>query len=120
MRILLVEDTRDIAELVIEYLSDHEVVWETTIAGGASRLDKEGNTFGAVILDMQLPDGFGTELAAIASWDSPTCMFTAAPSSAKLELGRMKGVESVQVFDKMDFKKLFDWITVIDNGKEAE
>jgi DNA-binding response OmpR family regulator len=120
MKILLVEDTPDIAIIVIEQLKkrDHEVVWETTVRAGASALVLHAD-FDAAIFDMQLPDGIGTTLAAIAPSGLPVCMFTAAPYQAEQELVG-DGITDVPVFDKMRFYDLFDWVEGIQTGKEGE
>lgn len=59
MRIFLVEDTRDVAEAIIERFAriGHVVDWETTVDAAVAALDDA--LYDLVILDVMLPDGSG-------------------------------------------------------------
>lgn len=67
--ILLVED--DPVMLVVATCSlqglGHEVVAETTVAGALRRLEEPGAVHARLVLDHDLPDGTGREIAVLAS-----------------------------------------------------
>ena len=67
-RVLLVEDdpvTLVMATLILESLG-HQVVAETTVAGALRRLTVADASFVQVVVDHDLPDGTGAQVAAVA------------------------------------------------------
>ena len=62
MRVLIVEDDRHIAENLYDFLEacGHQCDFTTSLAGARALLD--GNTFDAIALDRNLPDGDGATL----------------------------------------------------------
>ncbi len=93
MRILLVDDDAELAELLREYFAGHEVELEVATDGkqGLSRL--AGANFDAVLLDVMLPgdDGFAVCKHIRAASNVPIIMLTArgddADRIAGLDLG---------------------------------
>lgn len=79
MRILLVDDDTELADLLREYFAGHEVTLEVAGdgAGGLTKLSEE--TFDAVLLDVMLPgeDGFAVCQRIRESSDVPIIMLTA-------------------------------------------
>jgi CheY-like chemotaxis protein len=66
--VLLVEDdpvTLVMATLVLESLG-HHVVAETTVAGALGRLTMPDASFVRLVVDHDLPDGTGAQVAAVA------------------------------------------------------
>ncbi|MFN7276954.1 MAG: response regulator transcription factor [Betaproteobacteria bacterium] len=92
-RLLMVEDDRDLAAMVAEYLArhGHEVQLAHTAVEGLARARRE--TFDAVLLDVMLPDGDGFDLCRElrTTSDVPVIMLTARGEPADrivgLELG---------------------------------
>jgi DNA-binding response OmpR family regulator len=79
MRILLVDDDTELAELLREYFAGHDVAVEAVTDGmtALGRLDAE--TFDAVLLDVMLPGANGFEICKRirATRDVPIIMLTA-------------------------------------------
>jgi two-component system copper resistance phosphate regulon response regulator CusR len=80
MRLLLVEDDRELAEILTQGLGEHhvEVVAADTIAGGRERAAL--GTYEVIILDVLLPDGSGFDLCATLrrrGMTTPILMLTA-------------------------------------------
>lgn len=71
-RVLVVEDDRHLADLIDEQLrlSGHTVTLARSLAGARERL--AGTRFDLVLLDLNLPDGDGLELAEEATLGSTT------------------------------------------------
>ena len=90
-RILMIEDDRALAAMVVEYLGKGgmEVVAREDAAGGLSTLARGG--FDAVILDVMLPDGDGFEVCRTirAKSSIPIVMLTARGE----ETDRIVGLE---------------------------
>ncbi len=80
MRVLLVEDSSRVADVVVGTLSaaGHQVVVQTTLVGGKAALDS--GRFELAILDIGLPDGSGLDLCLSARHDGhdlPILLLTA-------------------------------------------
>jgi DNA-binding response OmpR family regulator len=79
IRVLLVDDDRDLARLLTDYLGNHDVSL-THVEDGPRGLDALGkNDFDVVLLDVMLPgiDGFEVCRRIRASHDVPVVMLTA-------------------------------------------
>ena len=90
--VLLVEDdpvTLVMATLVLESLG-HSVVAETTVAGSLRRLTAPGASFIQLVVDHDLPDGTGAQVAAVALIlmpDVPVVLHTSRRDLHVLPLG---------------------------------
>ena len=95
VRALLVDDDRDLARLLTEYLSGHdvEIVHVDDGPSGLAKLAEEGERFDVVLLDVMLPgiDGFEVCRRIRAERDVPIVMLTARGDDADrifgLEIG---------------------------------
>jgi DNA-binding response OmpR family regulator len=92
-RALLVDDDRDLARLLAEYLASHEVSMTHVENGPAALAALEKETFDVVLLDVMLPgiDGFEVCRRVRKQHDVPIVMLTARGDDADrivgLELG---------------------------------
>lgn len=94
VRALLVDDDRDLARLLEDYLAPHDVTLVHVEDGRAALAAlARGETFDVVLLDVMLPglDGFEVCRRLRASWEIPIVMLTARGDDADrivgLELG---------------------------------
>ena len=66
MKVLLIEDERDVAEVYISWLQEfgHDVThWANGFSAGTEILEQgEGQTFGLILTDIKMPGKTGTEL----------------------------------------------------------
>lgn len=96
-RALLVDDDRDLARLLSEYLATHEVVVTHVENGPAAlaMLDEERETFDVVLLDVMLPgiDGFEVCRRIRAKHDVPVVMLTARGDDADRIVGLEIGAD---------------------------
>ena len=97
MRALLVDDDRELARLLIEYLLPHGVVLDH-VEDGASALDRIASARGAldiVLLDIMLPgmDGFEVCRRIRASTDVPIVMLTARGENDDRVVGLETGAD---------------------------
>ena len=62
MRILFIEDDLDSAELLVEYMKDHNyrITHCDTVTSGLSYLKQ--NIYDVLLLDLNLPDDFGLKI----------------------------------------------------------
>ena len=62
MKILFIEDDFDSAELLVEYMQDHnyEITHCDTVTTGLSYLKQD--TYDILLLDLNLPDNFGLKI----------------------------------------------------------
>ena len=79
MRALLVDDDRELARLLVEYLGAHSVAVEHVEDGESALARLAAETFDVVLLDVMLPgaDGFEVCQKLRKSWDTPVIMLTA-------------------------------------------
>jgi DNA-binding response OmpR family regulator len=94
-RALLVDDDRDLARLLTEYLSAHEVTI-THVEDGPTALSALGNdAFDVVLLDVMLPgiDGFEVCRRIRAAHDVPVVMLTARGDDADRIIGLEIGAD---------------------------
>jgi len=98
-----VEDSHDTAESLIHALRlrGHDVLWCATVRD--ARLVLRDDVFAKGVLDLNLPDGLGTELLPLPF---PACIYSGLPDDAE--------GYGVPVFSKSDPFALLDWI----EGKE--
>lgn len=95
IRALLVDDDRDLARLLSDYLGSHEVVL-THVEDGARGLDALAKEpFDVVLLDVMLPgiDGFEVCRRIRASHDVPVVMLTARGDDADRIVGLEIGAD---------------------------
>lgn len=64
MRILLVEDTPDLGEAILQHFrtSGHALDWVTTISEAKAAIATDSDNYDLVILDVMLPDGTGADI----------------------------------------------------------
>lgn len=85
MRILLVEDQRDLAEIVATGLREHELLVSVAHTIGAARAFIRQGMYDVLVLDVVLPDGTGFDLCAdlrLAGVTTPILMLTARDTMA--------------------------------------
>lgn len=95
-KILLVEDERDIAKLVADWLSREQHLVEVDHAGLSAWARMAANKFDLIILDIMLPEINGLELCARfrkAGGTSPILMLTAKDGIEDKELGLDTGAD---------------------------
>jgi DNA-binding response OmpR family regulator len=96
VRGLLVDDDRDLARLLHEYLGPHDVTL-THVEDGPSALEAlaRGERFDVVLLDVMLPgmDGFEVCRRIRASYDTPIVMLTARGDDADRIVGLDLGAD---------------------------
>ena len=79
MRALLIDDDRDLAQLLTEYFTPHGVTLDHAIEGRAGIVKLRGGSYDVVLLDVMLPgaDGFEVCREIRASFEVPIIMLTA-------------------------------------------
>lgn len=95
VRALLIDDDRDLARLLEEYLGSHEVTL-THVEDGAAGLEAlAASEFDVVLLDVMLPgiDGFEVCRRIRASYDVPVVMLTARGDDADRIVGLEIGAD---------------------------
>jgi len=95
IRALLVDDDRDLARLLSDYLGGHDVAI-THVENGARGLEAlASQTFDVVLLDVMLPgiDGFEVCRRIRASYDVPVVMLTARGDDADRIVGLEIGAD---------------------------
>lgn len=97
MRILLVEDDQDLAEVTAQNLRQHGFVADTVGLGSAALdLIAEGVSFDALVLDLKLPDADGLDLLPDlkkAAPQTPVLALTARDSEEDRILGLERGFD---------------------------
>ena len=95
IRALLVDDDRDLARLLSDYLGPHEVSITHVEDGPRALLALEGETFDVVLLDVMLPgiDGFEVCRRIRQAHDVPVVMLTARGDDADRIIGLEIGAD---------------------------
>jgi DNA-binding response OmpR family regulator len=95
MRILLVDDDAELADLLREYFAGHDVVLEVAGDGEAGLARIAQDTFDAILLDVMLPgeDGFAVCRRIRDSTDVPVIMLTARGDDADRIVGLDLGAD---------------------------
>jgi DNA-binding response OmpR family regulator len=95
IRALLIDDDRDLARLLSDYLGAHEVVLTHAEEGLAGLAALEASTFDVVLLDVMLPgiDGFEVCRRIRAAHDVPVVMLTARGDDADRIVGLEIGAD---------------------------
>src|SRR6476620_11121843 len=94
-RALLVDDDRDLARLLDEYLGAHDVTITHVEDGAAALRALSNGTFDVVLLDVMLPgiDGFEVCRRIRASYEVPVVMLTARGDDADRIVGLEIGAD---------------------------
>lgn len=107
-KILLVEDTKEIYQLVkTSLIGLGELHWESTLEGGKEFLSN--NHIDMLILDIELPDGNGVEYCAQISQESPLLpifLLTAHDEVSQKVMGFTAGADDyiTKPFNTMEFR----------------
>jgi len=95
-KILLVEDEKDIAKLVADWLAHEQHLVEVDHAGSSAWARMSANKFDLIIMDIMLPELSGLELCSRfrkAGGQSPILMLTAKDGVEDKELGLDTGAD---------------------------
>lgn len=92
MRLLIIEDNRELADLMKEKLSGFGYVCDVAYDGENGDLKATDNDYDAVLLDLNLPDSDGFEL--LEGWRSQGLLTPVLIITARIELEqRVRGLE---------------------------
>ena len=92
MKILLVEDDLDLADVTRRLLQRHNCVVDVAASLSAGRAALQGSRYGIVLLDRRLPDGDGVELIHFARKKRLQCKFLVLSALGELQ-ERVEGLD---------------------------
>jgi len=111
MRILLVEDTPDLGEAILQHFqsSGHALDWVTTVSEAKAAIATDSDNYDLVILDIMLPDGTGADILKVRKNTDPVLpivVLTARSQVADrvqfLDLGADDYITKPFHFDELD------------------
>lgn len=119
MKVFLLEDNKDVADSLIHALEmrDTTVTWATTVAEAKSGiLTARPEDFDKYVLDLQLPDGYGSDvlpmLFGLLGQEmllSRVAIYSGLPNEAQ-RYAKSAGFPDVKCMGKGNPFALFDWI----------
>jgi two-component system OmpR family response regulator len=95
-KILLVEDERELSQVIVEWLTDELHVVDTAYDGSVAETQLRSNKYDLIILDLMLPSVGGFEICRnyrSSGGDAPIIMLTAKKSLALKEAGLDMGAD---------------------------
>ncbi len=106
LRVLYIEDSEALAEVLRHSYRNMFVTWAATLAAGRRKLEQE--KFDVVLLDLNLPDSSGmATVAAMMNRDVPVVVLTGDPSKEFAQMALKAGVTdyiSKKVFLDIDIE----------------